>query len=558
MRDPTSAANPRSTPSRAWNKPTTPKKINRRALILALVLGVVAAVLIVAYLGSRDVSSDQPVVPMELVVVAARDIPAGKKITESMVELKELPTSAVLGNPARSKSEVVGQALRYPVAKGDQLDNLRLLEAAKVQILSFQIPPGLRGFTIPVDVSSTPAALTAPGDFVDVLVSGPLAALRLAPQLATVRSQSFDGDSKATLTLLQNVQVIAVQREYVDNGVPYDSSVRGQPPEKASVGYVTLALTPEQGQMLRMVGSGGAITLSLRPFGDNEPEELEPTILLQVVVAAQDIAAGQKVTESMVQVIALPESAVIQNAATPMAQVVGQYLRNPVTAGEQLSRADLQGELQVVVASRDIAVGQKITESMVELTALPESAVIQKATTSMTQVLGQYLRNPVGAGEQLSRTELANVQPLSLQIPQGLRALTIPVEVTTTPVALVVPGDYVDVLAALDIISLGLTPPPGLEDEDLKGAVTLFQNLRVLAVSREYLNQDLPYDASVRGALPEESNSRHMTLAVTPEQAQLLWLAIAKEANITVTLRPYGDDETIALDLIAEPLQLLP
>ena len=41
----------------------TPRKTNRRALILALVLGVVAAALTVFFLGSRgDASSEPPVV----------------------------------------------------------------------------------------------------------------------------------------------------------------------------------------------------------------------------------------------------------------------------------------------------------------------------------------------------------------------------------------------------------------------------------------------------------------------------------------------------------------
>ncbi len=233
MREPT-AASPRGPNNRVWNKPgNPPKKINRRALFLAIGLGLLAAILIVAYLSSRGASGDEVVVPNLQVVVASLDIEAGQQITEGMVELKGIPETAVLGNPATETSQVVGQALRYPVAKGEQLVNLRLVETATVQILSFQIPPGLRAFTIPVSVNTTPAALTAPGDFVDLLVSGPLDTLRTTSQFAALGSLNTVGATEVTGTLFQNVQVLAVQQSYVANGVPYDASVRERPRRKA-------------------------------------------------------------------------------------------------------------------------------------------------------------------------------------------------------------------------------------------------------------------------------------------------------------------------------------
>ena len=239
------STSPRTASNRAFNKPATPKRINRRALIAAIILGLVAAVLIVSFLRGGGASGDGPAAPTLQVVVATQDIAAGREITESMVELKALPETAVLGNPATAKEQVVGQVLRYPVALGEQLVNLRLLENVKIQILSFQIPQGLRAFTIPVNVNSTPAALMAPGDFVDLLASGPLEALTLG-ESATVGSQDSNGGSNGTVTLFQNIQVLAVQQEYVDNGVPYDPSVRGAAAQGARVGSVTLALTPEQ------------------------------------------------------------------------------------------------------------------------------------------------------------------------------------------------------------------------------------------------------------------------------------------------------------------------
>jgi Flp pilus assembly protein CpaB len=259
---------------------------------------------------------------------------------------------------------------------------------------------------------------------------------------------------------------------------------------------MTLALTPEQGQLLSLAAQG-SITLSLRAFGDEDTQDLEPAIsMMQVVVAAEQILAGQQITESMVEMKTVLATAVIQNAATSMKQVVGQISRYSVTQGDQLD---------------------------------------------------------------INAAELASVQALSFQIPQGLRAFTMPVEVSTSPAALIVPGDYVDVLVALDIINFDqaslFQDEEAAADEDWKGTVTLFQNLRVLAVQQDYVDHGVPYDASVRGAPTQNSGASNMTLAVTPKQAQLLWLAAAKDGLMTVTLRPYGDDQTEPLSPILEPIQ---
>lgn len=257
---------------------TSPRSVDLRVLVLALVLGAVAAGLIVAYLAGNDSGGGggEKAVPTLSVVVASEDIAAGQKVTDSMVEVKALPETAVISDAATAKEQVVGQTLRYPVAKGEQLSNLRLVEPPKVQALSFQIPQGMRGFTIPVSVSNSPAALLAPGDFVDVLVSVDAQTLLVGDPPVPVVAPSEEGDFRAAVTLLQNVQVLSVQRDYVDNGVPYEPSVRGEPPDNDSVSYVTLSLTPEQSQTLWLASQEGAVTLALRAFGDGEIKQLGP------------------------------------------------------------------------------------------------------------------------------------------------------------------------------------------------------------------------------------------------------------------------------------------
>jgi pilus assembly protein CpaB len=258
---------------------------DRRVLIVALFLGAVAAGLAVAFLASVDGGGDTPAAATvtRSVVVAAEEIEVGERITASMLELRELPVTAIISGAAEELDQVVGETARFPISRGEQVNAVRLVAPPEVQSLSFQIPEGLRGFTIPVSVNESPAALLAPGDFVDVLVAGDAATLVTQDTViygngVAVLRNGLGTDVQAVTTLLQNVQVLSVEREYVENGVPYDQSVRGTPPDDAAVGYVTLALTPEEAQLLWLASQDGELTLTLRAFGDNAVESIgEPS-----------------------------------------------------------------------------------------------------------------------------------------------------------------------------------------------------------------------------------------------------------------------------------------
>jgi Flp pilus assembly protein CpaB len=69
---------------------------------------------------------------------------------------------------------------------------------------------------------------------------------------------------------------MSVQKNFVDNGVPYDSTVRGTPDDKTDGNYVVLAVTPDQAQLLWLAAEEGKISLSLRSFGDDKVTPLTP------------------------------------------------------------------------------------------------------------------------------------------------------------------------------------------------------------------------------------------------------------------------------------------
>src|SRR5204863_9340364 len=107
--------------------------------------------------------------PIQAIGVAKQDIGPGKKIEPSMVALRAVPEAAIPTSALTALEKVVDRTVRYPVAAGEPMTELRLVSTRTGEALSFTVPPGKRAFTIPVNANRSPAALLTPGDYVDVL-----------------------------------------------------------------------------------------------------------------------------------------------------------------------------------------------------------------------------------------------------------------------------------------------------------------------------------------------------------------------------------------------------
>jgi pilus assembly protein CpaB len=251
-----------------------PRTDSKRQLLIAGVLGLIAAVLVIIFLNSVQSESTEVTGPTTSILISSQSIAAGTKITDAMLARKEVPESAVSAEVFTDKSLVAGKVARYPIEKGEAIVVSRLVDGPKIQALSFQIPAGMRGMSIPVEISKTPAALIAPGDFVDVIVSADASLLgRLGPLVQGGNAN----EAKGSATLVQNVQVLSVDRSYVDNGVVYDASVRGEPPKsKDNISFLTLAVSPNQAQLLWLAQDSGKLTVVLRAFGDDNVQPLAP------------------------------------------------------------------------------------------------------------------------------------------------------------------------------------------------------------------------------------------------------------------------------------------
>ena len=279
-------------------------------MVLAVGFAIIAGLLVFAALsdggGSSSSTATSAGAATLLRVVAVDDIPARTRVTAEMVAVQPIPVEAALINAFASSESVVGQVTRFPIAANEQIGPQKVGatfedgEAADSG-LSFVIPAGHRAVSISVTESSAVAGLVVAGDRVDVLA---LLDLDLA------------GLEKA-VTVLQNVEVLSVA-QVAQRAVPppataeeeaateaaateaaaSDAAVAGTdtlgvrplaPEPQPSARTVTLAVSPEDAQLLALADQHATLWLTLRAFDDDETVTVSDSDLLLIGVLHPDL-----------------------------------------------------------------------------------------------------------------------------------------------------------------------------------------------------------------------------------------------------------------------------
>jgi len=157
-----------------------------------------------------------------------------------------------------------------------------------------------------------------------------------------------------------------------------------------------------------------------------------------------------------------------------------------------------------------------------------DQALYEKQKAAAQQLSQQISAVSQQAAQRPAARAIEEKQPsadsLALRTPPGKRAITIKIQTLAAVGGLLNPGDYVDILAHLDI-------PLDLEDpaRAFKTIVTLFQQIQVLAIGT---NVSQPSDFESH----QKSASLSITLAVDPQQAELLTFA-EKNGKLQLALR---------------------
>jgi Flp pilus assembly protein CpaB len=196
----------------------------------------------------------------------------------------------------------------------------------------------------------------------------------------------------------------------------------------------------------------------------------------------------------------------IEGQTASLAEQYGTKQKEMVAQVQQRSdqqMAELAQELERVKGEQQVAMQKQV--------ALMQAAQQQAARQQQTVVQVQKIRKP----------------SLALKTPVGKRAITVKIDSLAAVGGLLNAGDFVDVIAELNVPS---------QDADKKTVTAMiFQGLQVLAVNT---NEDDPgaYDDQQAAA------SLKITFAVDPQEAGLLAFA-NKNGNLELALRSPDESE---------------
>jgi pilus assembly protein CpaB len=159
-----------------------------------------------------------------------------------------------------------------PVAAGEQLTLGKLAYPKGLGAgagLASATPVGKRAITIAVDNVASLAGMLKPGDYVDVI------------SLLPVPVEAADGTQAkqaAVVPLFQNVLVLAVGQDTGTSSAPGVEQARYKEETKTTEAslLITLALSPQEANLLAFAQEQGKIRLALRSPADSKVELLQP------------------------------------------------------------------------------------------------------------------------------------------------------------------------------------------------------------------------------------------------------------------------------------------
>jgi pilus assembly protein CpaB len=271
------------------------------ARIIVICVAAVAAIglaLVVRAMGSPSSSPTAvataavvPTRPMAKVLVAAKDLQPGQRLTESDLAWKDWPVDEV--NPAfitdgttppppadaaagaapaaappegavasvtrvannlatgGAKADYVGSVVREPILAGEPIVSRKIVRAGDSGYMAAYLEPGMRAMAIRVTVETAAGGFILPGDRVDVL-------LTRETNLGNAGAQEGDRSKFASSTVMQNIKVLAI-----------DQSTRAGDDEQAVVGATaTLEVGPRDAEALALAKSEGELSLVLRSYAD--------------------------------------------------------------------------------------------------------------------------------------------------------------------------------------------------------------------------------------------------------------------------------------------------
>jgi pilus assembly protein CpaB len=238
---------------------------------VALVCAVLASVLVVRYVRTREEEARRTRVDLQPVVVATGDLAIGTRVEAGVVAKRDWPKTGVPEGTVSEPEAVVGRLVKGEIARGEPILDHRLFPkdlTGAPGIMSLIVPSGKRAMAVGVNEVIGVSGFILPKDRVDVIAT-----------------KTDQGASKSTETILQNIEVLAVGKRVEQVGK-----------ENIEVPTVTMAVTPQQAERLARALQEGKIHIALRSIMDTQVANL-PTITRPVAIKRGRITTRAAVAE---------------------------------------------------------------------------------------------------------------------------------------------------------------------------------------------------------------------------------------------------------------------
>ena len=311
--------------------------------IFAVLFGLAGAYYAKYYMGEKPVAAPEPP-KAQLVPRAAADLVEGRTVTLGDVLLVSMtPEQLKKANLPRpfmtDPKQIIGRTLREPLAKGAVFQPTAFYPEGLGPSVAERLKAGYRAITIPLTNSPAELALVSPGMTVDIV-------FRTEPDKAQHIPET-------TVTLLERVEVLAIGEEmFVGVRGAATRDTRGRKDVT-----VTLSVTPEQANALKVVEGHGTMSLVMRSskddllVGNPGPRTLAGLLALPAPkepMTTQIYRRGQLTTmvfEGGVRTEAIAEAALPVAAEAPRAgilpvsQTVASAVTKPAVSGRGVNAA---------------------------------------------------------------------------------------------------------------------------------------------------------------------------------------------------------------------------
>lgn len=222
-----------------------------------------------------------------------------------------------------------------------------------------------------------------------------------------------------------------------------------------------------------------------------------------------------------------------------------------VTSADERARED-EALAEVFVATADIAAGTSASEAaaqgLIDQSTVPARSVPTGAIGSLEAISGQVAVMPIFEGEvivaQRYGSTVAATADATLEVPEGLQAISIQAGIADGVAGFVQPQDTVSIVASL-VLPVDDAPD---EDEEAPAGDTagigqttefLVQNVPVLAVGQRVVTTT--EDGSSSASIQLSNETYIFTLGMSAEQVEQLVFA-GQEGELWFTLLPEVDE----------------